>query len=58
MAGPLDPGASTTFTATLANFPPNRLITVYAVVDPDNQIFECNDGDNKDQGEQIICYEN
>jgi len=56
VAGPLDPGTSTTFTATLMNFPPNRLITVYAVVDPDNQIFECNDGDNKAQGQEIICF--
>ncbi len=58
VAGPLEPGTSTTFTASLYGFPLNRLITVYAVVDPDNQIFECNDGDNKAQGEQIICYEN
>jgi hypothetical protein len=56
VAGPLDPGASTTFTAALSGFPRNRLITVYAVVDPDNQIFECNDGDNKARGQEIICF--
>ncbi|MBW1871793.1 MAG: hypothetical protein JRJ19_06995 [Deltaproteobacteria bacterium] len=54
--GPLAPNTSTTFTATIPNFPA-RLITVYAVVDPDDTIFECNDGDNKAAGDQIICYE-
>jgi hypothetical protein len=53
--GPLGPGTSTTFTATIPNFPA-RMITLYAVVDPDNQIPECNDGDNKDEGPQMICY--
>ncbi len=55
--GPLDAGQSTSLTVTLLNFPTSRLITIYAVVDPDNLIFECNDGNNKAVGEQVICYE-
>ena len=56
LPGPLGPGEQESFTATLRNFPA-RLITIYAVVDPDNDIFECNDGDNKAEGGQLICYE-
>ncbi len=47
VAGPIAPGASTTFTAKLAGFPKNLDILVYAVVDPDNTVPECNDGNNK-----------
>ncbi len=56
LTDPLAPGQSITFTATLTNFPA-RLITLFAVVDPDNKIEECNDGDNKAQGDQSMCYE-
>ncbi|MBW2704355.1 MAG: hypothetical protein JRF33_26350 [Deltaproteobacteria bacterium] len=56
LPGILAPGTSSTFTVTLANFP-SLLITVHAVVDPDNDIFECNDGNNKDEGPEILCFE-
>ena len=56
LPGILAPGSSSTFTVTLTNFP-SLLITVHAVVDPDNDIFECNDGNNKDEGPEVICFE-
>ena len=54
--GTLEAGSSITFTVTFEAFP-TLLITVYAVVDPENDVEECNDGDNKTQGPQIICFE-
>jgi hypothetical protein len=54
--GPLDPGQSTTFTAKIQNFPPNLSVLIYAVVDPDNTIAECNDGNNKDAADgKVSC---
>jgi hypothetical protein len=52
--GPIDPGASVMFTASLMNFPQNLSILVYAIVDPDNAIDECNDGNNKDAADNKI----
>jgi hypothetical protein len=52
--GPIDPGASVMFTATLMNFPQNLSILVYAIVDPDNAIDECNDGNNKDAADNKL----
>jgi hypothetical protein len=36
------------------NFPQNLSILVYAIVDPDNTIDECNDGNNKDDAANKI----
>jgi hypothetical protein len=47
VAGPILPGGSTMFTASLTGFPSNLSVLVYAIVDPDNAIPECNDGNNK-----------
>lgn len=47
VAGPIAPGGSTTFTTSLTGFPTNLSVLVYAIVDPDNAIAECNDGNNK-----------
>jgi hypothetical protein len=52
--GPIDPGMSATFTASLMNFPQNLSILVYAIVDPDNAIDECNDGNNKDDADNKL----
>ena len=52
----IPPGQSVTFTAFLSQFP-LRLVTVWAVVDPDNTVFECNDGNNKTEGGQSWCGE-
>ncbi len=54
--GPIDPGQSVSFTMTLPNFPANLSILVYGIVDPDNLIAECNDGNNKDAADaKILC---
>ncbi|MEM9860929.1 MAG: hypothetical protein AAF938_04885 [Myxococcota bacterium] len=44
--GPIAPGESESFTATLDEFPENRTIRVFGVVDPDGAIEECNDANN------------
>lgn len=54
--GPIPAGGMTTFKAKLSAFPANLSILVFAVVDPDNKIKECNDGNNKDAADnKIIC---
>ena len=45
--GPLAPGETMTFTAAIPDPPRGRAITVYAVVDPDHAVDECNDANNK-----------
>lgn len=52
--GPIPSGGNQMFTATLENFPQGLAILVYAIVDPDNEIAECNDGNNKDAAENKI----
>ena len=54
VTGPIGPGESVTFTATTSSFPP-RSVVVYAVVDPDDAIAECNDGNNTAMGERVEC---
>ncbi|MGF1467451.1 MAG: FG-GAP-like repeat-containing protein [Sandaracinaceae bacterium] len=49
--GPLAPGASTTFTAMIPDFPALAVI-IFAVVDPDDRIPECNDGNNSDRADE------
>ena len=44
--GPIEPGMSETITLDTMNMPFGLVITVYAVVDPDDTIVECNDGNN------------
>jgi hypothetical protein len=54
--GPLDPGQSVMLTAKMTNFPPNLLVLIYAVVDPQNTVMECNDGNNKDAADnKVVC---
>ena len=57
VAGPIAPnGGTTTFTATIANFPNDLSILVYGIVDPDDAITECNDGNNKDAADnKVLC---
>lgn len=52
--GPLEPGATDTFDATLTSFPESRKVLVFADVDPDNVIAECNDGNNRDSAEHTL----
>ncbi len=47
-----------TFTATIPSFPDNLSILVYGIVDPDDAVPECNDGNNKDSADnKIECGE-
>ena len=54
--GPLDPGQTIMLTPKMSNFPPNLLVLIYAVVDPQNTVQECNDGNNKDEANgKVVC---
>jgi hypothetical protein len=56
VAGPIDPGQSQSYFMILPDFPSNLVILVYAVIDPDDAIVECNDGNNKDPADaKILC---
>ncbi|MEZ4231608.1 MAG: CARDB domain-containing protein [Polyangiaceae bacterium] len=52
--GPIAAGGSDSFTATIPNFPRNASILIYGVVDPDNAIQECNDGNNRDDADERV----
>ena len=54
--GPLGPNEEDTFTEAITTFPQNLEILVWGVVDPDNEIEECNDGNNKDDADsKVVC---
>lgn len=54
--GPLDPNAEDSFDQSIPGFPQNLEILVWGVVDPDNAIEECNDGNNKDDADnKVMC---
>ena len=55
IAGPLNPGDSTSFDELIPNFPEDKLITVWARVDPDGSIEECNVGNNASPAEAAIA---
>jgi hypothetical protein len=56
--GPIPKGGSVTVAVSIPMFPQTLPILIYAVVDPDNAIEECNDGNNKDAADdKIICGE-
>ena len=52
--GPLGPNETDSFTETLDTFPQNLSILIYGVVDPDNAIEECNDGNNQDAADNKV----
>ena len=53
--GPIAPnGGTESFTAGIPHFPDNLSILIYGIVDPDNTIEECNDGNNKDAADNKI----
>lgn len=56
IAGPIPAGGNVSITPAIAGFPKGLFILVYGVVDPDNKIAECNDGNNSDAAAQkIVC---
>ena len=55
IAGPIEAGGSTTFTATLSSVPA-RSVVIFAVVDPDDAVVECNDANNTaETAERVDC---
>ena len=55
VAGPIAPnGGSVSFAAKIPAFPDNLSILVYGIVDPDDAIPECNDGNNKDAADNKV----
>jgi hypothetical protein len=56
IAGPIPPGGMVNLVAKLMGFPKNLTIQIYAVVDPENTVTECNDGNNKDTADnKVTC---
>lgn len=53
IAGPIAPGGMVTITPTISL--PARAVTVFAVVDPDDRIEECDDSNNSDSSDPIEC---
>ncbi len=52
---PIAPGAESSAMLKLAGFPQGRDITVFAVVDPQDAIAECNDGNNRASLGPVKC---
>jgi hypothetical protein len=48
LSGPLAAGADTTFSAMLGTLPGRGAVTIFAIVDPERQIEECNEANNRD----------
>ncbi|MGK4003320.1 CARDB domain-containing protein [Sorangium sp. So ce1036] len=54
--GPIAPGASASVTAAIKSFPWNLSILIHGVVDPDSEIDECNDGNNRNAApDKVRC---
>jgi hypothetical protein len=53
IAGSLAPGASMTIAMTVDPFPTDAEIVVFGVIDPDDVIAECADGNNRDAADGI-----
>ncbi len=55
--GTIPAGGSVMLSPTLMGFPSSATgVTIFAIVDPDNAIPECNDGNNKDAAaQQVSC---
>ncbi|MFO0551663.1 MAG: CARDB domain-containing protein [Polyangiaceae bacterium] len=53
--GTIPAGGSVMITPVLGNFPSSAFnVTIYGVVDPDNLVDECNDGNNKDAANETL----
>jgi hypothetical protein len=56
LPGPINPGQSVSISPVMTSFPLGVSVLIYAVVDPDNTIPECNDGNNTDAADgKITC---
>jgi hypothetical protein len=47
-------GGMVTINPSIPNFPQTGSVTLYGIVDPDNTIPECNDGNNKDAADNSL----
>ncbi len=54
MTGPIAPASSVSLSPAMTSFPVTGSILIYAVVDPDNAIAECNDANNMDAADQKL----
>jgi CARDB len=52
--GTLDAGETESFTVEVPGFPNGRSIVLWGVIDPENAIAECNEGDNSDPADNPI----
>ncbi|GMV19840.1 MAG: hypothetical protein AMXMBFR56_80640 [Polyangiaceae bacterium] len=52
--GPIPAGSSVNVSPTMTSFPQGLSVLIYAVVDPDNAIAECNDGNNTGAATQKV----
>lgn len=52
--GPIAPGSSISLSPAMTSFPATGSILIYAVVDPENAIAECNDANNMDAADQKL----
>ena len=56
LSAPIAAGAETTFTVNPTSLPERGAITIFAVVDPDRSIDECDEANNRDQAEtELLC---
>ncbi|MBW2523720.1 MAG: hypothetical protein JRI23_06070 [Deltaproteobacteria bacterium] len=54
VTGPIVAGGQHSFDETIPNFPQGVIIRIWGVVDPDNVIEECNDGNNRDSADDTV----
>jgi subtilase family serine protease len=54
LAAAIGPGAETTFTVNPKSLPERGAITIFAVVDPDRAIDECDEANNRDEAETVL----
>jgi hypothetical protein len=54
--GPVDPGSSVALTAAVPSIPKNAPVRIYAVVNPESSVPECNEGNNGSAaGNTSVC---
>jgi len=54
--GPIAPNMSAMLTVTIPNFPQSRSIRIFGVVNPDDTITECDNGNNTDDADSnALC---
>jgi hypothetical protein len=58
LSGTIAAGGMLSLPLTIDPFPPGAPVTVWGVVDPDDAIAECNDGNNADAADMpAACFD-